>query len=535
MKKFICTEDYPVVETDKGKLRGFLYNDIFTFYGVRYARARRFEMPEEIPAWEGIQDALGYGYISPILGSPKPSGEVRIQHRFWPANENCQYLNIWTKAINKEAKKPVIVWFHGGGFADGSSIEQACYDGNDLAAREDVVVVTVNHRLNAFGFLDLSAYGEEWWNSGNVGLADLVECLKWIHRNIAGFGGDPGNVTIVGQSGGGMKVTSIGQIKEAAGLFHKAIPMSGIVQSAENGSPLGILSGTITSADIAKAVFEECGIPEGDVKALQQVPVPAFISAVNRAGLRVTDNCRLGFGWGPKANAYYAGDPMVVGFSEYYRTVPTLTTTVIAEVTARGYKTEKTEVPEEEQKAMLAAQLGEEKAEKLSAAFKKAFPDKPLMNAPMTDQLMRPATIAYTKKKAEESSAPVYNYLFSLEFDLEGGVPAWHCADIPFIFHTKKVQACMDMGPEVDRLEDLISGAVANFARTGDPNTEGLPEWKPSDKDHCVTMIFDKECRVGVDFDDELLEVLDEVLPFPGFGMVQFYNEEAESEHDWMY
>ena len=528
---FIFREDYPVVSTKQGKLRGFFYKDVFTFYGVRYARARRFEMPEEIPHWKGVQNATGYGYISPILGSPKPSGEHRIAHRFWPASEDCQYLNIWSKSIDKKAKKPVIVWFHGGGFADGSSIEQSCYDGANLARREDVVVVTVNHRLNAFGFLDLSKYGEKWKNSGNVGIADLVASLQWVHDNIAGFGGDPKNVTIIGQSGGGMKVTCMGQIPAAAGLFHKAMPMSGIMAPSEDGSPM---PSEVTSADIAKEVFKTAKIKEGNVEALQKLTTKQYISVVNKAGMKFV-KAGKSFSWGPVANDYYLGDPLVVGFGEYYKTVPTLATTVISEFGARGYKSPKDKVSAAEQKAMVAKVVGKKNADRVIAAFKEAYPDKQPMDLVAVDRMMRPATIMYAEKKAEVSSAPTYNYLFTLDFALENGVPAWHCSDIPFIFHTKEVQPCMDMGPEVDKLEDLMSKAVANFARTGDPNTRGLPKWKPVEPDKCWTMLFDKKPVLKADHDKELLKVLDETMPVPHLNISQFYDEDAENDHDWMY
>ena len=156
-------------------------------------------------------------------------GEIMVPHRYWPKDENCQYLNIWTQSLDTEAKRPVMVWFHGGGFSAGSSIEQVSYDGENLSKFGNVVVVTVNHRLNILGYLDLSPYGvEKYWNSGNVGNADLVASLQWIHDNIAQFGGDPENVTIFGQSGGGAKVTSLMNTPAADGLFQKGIVMSGI-------------------------------------------------------------------------------------------------------------------------------------------------------------------------------------------------------------------------------------------------------------------------------------------------------------------
>ena len=233
MKEFVMSKDSPIVSTPKGKLRGFRFDGVDHFYGIRYAKAKRFQMPEPVPAWEGVKDAGSYGMNCPVLSEPMPTGEVLIPHRFWPSSEHCQYLNLWTKSCEPSAKRPVLFWIHGGGYASGSGMEQICYDGFNLAKDDDVVVVTVNHRLNAFGYLDLSAFGEKYWNSVNVGMADLVEALRWVRDNIACFGGDPDNVTIFGQSGGGGKVTVLGQIPEAEGLFHKMIVMSGVL-----GGPL---------------------------------------------------------------------------------------------------------------------------------------------------------------------------------------------------------------------------------------------------------------------------------------------------------
>ena len=229
MKEFVMSKDSPIVSTPKGKLRGFRFDGVDHFYGIRYAKAKRFQMPEPVPAWEGVKDAGSYGMNCPVLSEPMPTGEVLIPHRFWPSSEHCQYLNLWTKSCEPSAKRPVLFWIHGGGYASGSGMEQICYDGFNLAKDDDVGGVTVNHRLNAFGYLDLSAFGEKYWNSVNVGMADLVEALRWVRDNIACFGGDPDNVTIFGQSGGGGKVTVLGQIPEAEGLFHKMIVMSGVI------------------------------------------------------------------------------------------------------------------------------------------------------------------------------------------------------------------------------------------------------------------------------------------------------------------
>jgi len=179
-KEFICTATEPVVETKAGKLRGFKLGDIYHFYGVKYAEVKRWQQPLPVEPWEGIKDALSYGYITFPGNADSPNGDLLVPHRFWPKAEDCLNLNIWTPSIEKDAKKPVMVWLHGGGFSDGSAIEMVAYDGENLSEYGDLVMVTVNHRLNVFGFLDVSAYGEEYKNSQNCGMADLVAALQWV-------------------------------------------------------------------------------------------------------------------------------------------------------------------------------------------------------------------------------------------------------------------------------------------------------------------------------------------------------------------
>ena len=204
-KMFVCSKTEPIVQTKAGKLRGFILDGTYTFHGIKYADAKRFQMPTEVEPWDGVKDALSYGFVSPMLSQDTPNGEVMVPHRYWPMDENCQYLNVWTQTLDQDAKKPVLLWLHGGGFAAGSSIEQQAYDGENMSKYGDAVVVSLNHRLNILGYLDLSPFGEKYANSGNAGNADMVAALRWIHDNIAAFGGDPENVTIFGQSGGGMK------------------------------------------------------------------------------------------------------------------------------------------------------------------------------------------------------------------------------------------------------------------------------------------------------------------------------------------
>lgn len=212
-----------VVSTDAGKLQGYVQDDIYNYRGVQYAEAKeRFKPATPVEHWDGIKMAVNNGPISP---QPKGGflGDWGQPGREFKEDNNAQNLNIWTPGINDNQKRPVMVWIHGGGFSNGSSLENASYDGQNLAKEGDVVVVSVNHRLNGVGYLDLSAYGDQYKESGNVGMHDIVDSLKWIKTNIANFGGDPNNVTVFGESGGGAKVLALMTTPEAKGLFQKGI------------------------------------------------------------------------------------------------------------------------------------------------------------------------------------------------------------------------------------------------------------------------------------------------------------------------
>ncbi len=530
-RKFVCTQDYPVVDTAAGKIRGFQLDSVFTFHGIQYADAERFQMPHPVESWEGEKDAANYGPVCPTFGNPIPNGELLIPHRFWPENEHCQYLNIWTQSLDRTGKKPVLVWFHGGGFADGSSIEQVAYEGDELCKFGDVVVVTVNHRLNILGFLDMSSFGKKYENSVNAGLADLVAALQWIHDNIAAFGGDPDNVTIFGQSGGGGKVYALLQTPAADGLYHRAFMMSG---------GCGVHDGKIDHRPFILEMLKNLGCQENEYEKLEKVPYSLLMKAFNKASRKL--NVPMAWHpvmWHPVANGWYLGTPFESGFTEYAKKVPTIASSVMSEFAAfGGTGSVGPDSPAAEKEAFVDAYYGGHGKE-ITALFEKAYPGKEILVSTQLDFAHRQSIIRYMDARtACGASAPAYTYQLGLVFDIHGGTPAWHCSDIPFVFHNTCRVGSANIEGVSDVIEGQMAGALVAFARTGNPNHPGMPEWKPYTTEEPVTMVFDRTTAAQVDLDRELLAKAVEYGPeWPAFkGLEPPKSDDTEENgRDWLY
>lgn len=492
-KSFLCSSKGPIVQTKAGKIRGFKEDSTYTFHGIKYCDARRFQMPSKVKPWTGVKDALSYGYVCPLLSKPVPFGEVMVPHRYWIENEHCQYLNIWTQTLDEGAKKPVMVWLHGGAFMEGSSIEQQAYDGHNMSACGDVVVVTLNHRINILGYLDLSPFGKKYKNSANAGNADIVAALEWIHENIGAFGGDAENVTIFGQSGGGMKVWSIMNTPSADGLYHKAIIQSGVLDGYDAKPGDG--------AKIVRAMMDLLNV--SDAEALETIPYADLARAYSQAA-PVIDKQGFYTGGIPVANEWYAGDPRRVGFLPYARKVPLIIGTVFAEFAFGPGIPDKWNIPKPQLEEMLDKRYGSYKDE-LLRLFKAAYPDKCPADLLVLDSMFRGPSLDFTLKKAACSKAPVYAYQFAYEFPYDDGKPAWHCSEIPFVFHnTPLVPICCIPGVS-DRLEAQMSGAWISFAYTGNPNHEGLPDWPATTPEDEAVMVFDRTGQCRHNFDHELI------------------------------
>ncbi len=498
MNKFLCNSKDTVVSTDKGLLRGFLYNDIYTFQGIKYADAKRFQMPEEVEAWEGIKDAMSYGYVCPLLQQEHPAAEVMVPHQYWPMDEDCQYLNIWTPSLQSGAKKAVMVWLHGGGFWAGSSIEQLAYHGENLAKHEDVIVVSLNHRLNILGYLDLSPFGDKYAHSANVGNDDIIAALKWINTNIAAFGGDPDNVTLFGQSGGGMKVTCMMQMPAAYGLFSKGIIQSGVV---------GDLMKEIEDDGraIVTAMMEELGLKPDQVEELETLPYQDLAQAYNKVSPGLAKEGHY-IGCTPLKNDFYMGDPVIHGFTDYAKTIPLIVGSTMAEF-AFGPAIKGRVTMDETHKVEIIEDKFGQGAGPVMDAFKEAYPDKEILSLLEFDSMVRGATKDYILKKAGVDKSATYSYVFALDFEIEEGKSAWHCSDIPYVFHNMDKVPIANVEEAGAYVEKVMSRAWASFAKDGKPDTGQGLVWEPSTGAEEHTMIFDKACRTGINFDHDLINL----------------------------
>lgn len=522
---FECSKEGPVVQTKAGKLRGFWWNGTYTFHGIKYADAKRFQMPKEVEAWEGVKDATSYGYVCPLLTQDVPNGEVMVPHRYWPMDENCQYLNIWTQSLDSSAKKPVMVWLHGGGFYAGSSIEQVAYDGTNLSSFGDVVVVSLNHRLNILGYLNLSEYGEKYWNSGNVGNADIVAALRWIKDNIVEFGGDPNNVTLFGQSGGGMKIWTLMQTPEADGLYHKAIIQSGILED--------FIDETNTNVrPLILAMLDELHMEENDIEKWETLPYRVLADAYNKVSDKVLKDGGY-IGGHPIRNSYYLGDPLQVGFSEYAQGVPVIVGSVFGEMGFGPGLLDKNRMGRDEIFEVLKQRFGTYTS-KVINIFEKTYPEKSIGDLLTYDIFFRKPVIKFVSKRAKYKKTAVYSYLFAFEFPLDDGKPAWHCSDLPFVFHNTDKVPVTNIPNVTEKTEYRLCSAWVNFAKTGNPYIDDTILWTKceEDKENCM-VISNNTWEVKSDFDHDLIAKVEEVgikSPFSVIERREFLNKQNEKK-----
>ncbi|MDQ6417925.1 carboxylesterase family protein [Paenibacillus sp. LHD-117] len=498
------TNKEPMVEVNSGKLVGYVKDGTYTFLGIPYAQAKRFELPEPVNPWNGNYYANRYRESCPIAPMTAVPGDDFINpHRYLPESETCQFINIWTQSTKSDAKKPVMVWIHGGGHSNGSSIEQVSYDGANLSESGDVVVVSLNHRLNVLGYLNLAAYGDEYKYSGNLGTADLVASLQWVKQNIAKFGGDPNNVTIFGQSGGGTKVATLMSVPAAKGLFHKAI-----IQSSGVAAPPDV------SREVAAVTLQNLGLTANQLDQLKTINYEQLLTAANKAIQQVNKARGVNYNWGPVVDGdYFPAWPLDGKFPEQSKNIPLMIGSVFGEqesngfAAANGLEFNKNEWTTEYTMQKLTQKFGT-KTQALVDAFKKTYPNKKLADLYFMNT-GRSRMPEIPLNKADQKGAPVYNYMLNYEFPVLGGLTAWHCAEIPLVFNNLSLVEPLSGGdPAAYKLQKMMSKAWVNFAYKGNPNHSDMPNWPAMTRKNGATMIFDAKSYVGYYHDRELLNAL---------------------------
>src|SRR5436190_11972673 len=522
------------VATTAGKVRGLLTdNKVHAFKGVPYgastAGPRRFLPPLKPQPWTGVLDAFQLGHRSPLVDSILVEEWEPLNLRE-PMGEDCLNLNVWTPGVGASARRPVMVWLHGGGYAAGSP-GMVPYDGANLARKHDVVVVGITHRLNVFGFIYLAELGgEKYAEAGNAGMRDIIAGLEWIRDNIANFGGDPGSVTIFGQSGGAGKVSTLLGMPAAQGLFHRAVAQSG---SAVTSMPAG------AATQSAEAFMSRLGLKGNQVDELQKLPMEQLLGALQPRnscaaaatgapeGARGGPSTGSGRAGGRGGGGGFAASPVVDGKSLPHDVFNPAASTLSANIPLLIGSTE-TEVtwnvntdytpPSDEaalrERVKRTLRTDDAQADTVVAIYRKGRPQATNLDLALiieTDaSQFRSGTDLEAERKAALGKAPVYMYRFQWYSPVSGGrLRAMHCMDIPFVFENVDLSKSV-VGDGADRyaLADKMSSAWVAFARTGNPNHKGLPKWEPFTADKRATMIFNNECRAVNDpYREERLSV----------------------------
>jgi para-nitrobenzyl esterase len=487
-----------IAETSRGRVRGVNNDGVRTFKGIPYGAPtdgmNRFREAKLAVPWKGIRDTIAYGPMCPQEIGPRPS--FAASWAIEPSlSEDCLVLNIWTPALRDHHKRPVMVWFHGGGFSTGSG-GSPVYDGTNLARKGDAVVVTLNHRLNIFGHLYLAKLGgTDYAESGNLGVLDLVAALRWIHTNIDEFGGDPANVTIFGQSGGGAKVSTLMAMPQTRGLFHRAI--------VQSGSQLDGLTPDEANAH-ALAFLKAAEVPVTDLARLQKIPYEQLLAALRKAMRTpgeqpnfspVVDGKFLPKSpWTQDGPASSANVPMMIGSTK------TETTALIGANDPASFSLDDAGL-----RKKLSAWMPAGEIDRIVAGYRKATPGaspSDLFFAITSARRVRQQAWIQAERKAAQNAAPVWLYELDWQTPVDGG--KWkspHTLDLAFVFdNVAKSESMVGHGDEPRALAEQMSSAWLAFARAGNPNNEASPQWAPFRVPDRTTMVFDVKSRTENDF-----------------------------------
>ncbi|MBP5537026.1 MAG: carboxylesterase/lipase family protein [Bacteroidales bacterium] len=490
----LTTGDDCIVRTTSGRIMGYNDGGIYTFKGVPYAQAERFMPPQDPTRWDTVLKTQTYGpqamQSQNMRWGGNPSDyDFGFEFKNEKMSEDCLRLNVWTPALDGK-KRAVFVWFHGGGYNSGSAIFLPAQEGRALAEKGDIVVVTVNHRLNILGYIDLTALGGKYAESVNLGQQDLVKALEWIHNNIESFGGDPGCVTIGGQSGGGGKTSTLMAMPSAKGLFHRAIVQSGSTlrqQDPAQSKALGI------------AVVEELGLKPGPDVDLSKFSYDEIAAAGSRATRRVGGN------FSPVVDGKYLiqhpFDPMG---AECSKDVPMLIGSNLNEFTY----TNNVVLNMDQVKTRLEPRLGPERYQEYLKDFETVYPGQEPKELVYTDFRTRGNVIKQAAAKFAQGGANAYVYLFAWKSAVNDyALSACHGMELPFMFNNIANQREMTGGtPEAYKVADAVSSAWIAFIKTGDPNCKELPKWEPFNPDENPTMVLDNVSELKKNHDRIMLQ-----------------------------
>ena len=490
-----------IAETEYGKVAGTTVNGLHAFKGIPYGAdtsgKNRFLPPSKPAPWKNVRDASDWGHIAP---QPAPADRIDYVNLIrWTdqpggQSEGCLVLNVWTPAIKDGGRRPVMVSFHGGGFTTGSGNAPG-FNGDPLARFGNVVVVTVNHRLGCLGYLHLGDLDTppKFAQSGAAGMLDCVAALEWVRDNIESFGGDPGNVMIFGQSGGGAKVSTLLSMPAAKGLFHRA--------AIQSGSALR-LTPRETAAKSAERMLAQIGLEKSRVLELQDVPFQMMIAAQTVLGAQ---HPPVGYApvVGSSAIPRHPFDPDAPAVSAE---VPIIVSTTLDDA-ALG----RTDFAlDEEGLRKEVKTLAGNDADRILAAYRRVDPNVSpflLLSRMITDRGQRVNAMKLAERKAAQNRAPVYMYLWEWPSPGYGGkFGAVHGVDVGLAFHNYSGHATGG-GPEAKLMADKLAGAWVAFAKTGNPNHSGIPEWPAYSSGQRATMIFNKTCRVESDPRRELISL----------------------------
>lgn len=492
-------DEIAIAETSFGKVRGYILNGVYTYLGIPYGAnttgKNRFMAPKKPESWTDVKPTIWWGNTAPQIMDNRyanPDYSFADHWNYDDVSEDCLKLNVWTNGIADGKKRPVLVWLHGGGFTNGNAIEQDGYHGENLAKKGDIVFVSINHRLGPIGFTDLSGVGgDKYKDSGNVGMLDIIASLHWVRDNIANFGGDPNNVTIMGQSGGGAKVTGTMAMPASKDLVHKGVALSGSMLSANEKE---------YAQTLGKYVMEAAGLTPATLDKLQDLSWREYLDTAYLAQDRMRKEFPSpGFrgGFGPVADGIHI--PVGEFFSEtsaHANDMPLMVCTTFHEWNPTRTNAELEKIDFSGVLEQLKARFGD-KSETILAAYRQDFPEASPADLWAMILSNRQSAINTANAKSKQN-APVHLAWFGWEPNLyDGRMKAFHCIDICFWFdNTDRMYTHTGGGARPRALSEKMSSSLLAFMKTGDPNTSKLPSWPSYTSENMETMILNDSCEL---------------------------------------